>query len=408
MTDRAPNTDLRFAIGRIKAAIARGDLDSAWSVLESATGDLDPNDLFRENLANAMRRDVGVATLHRLAEQGDRGAVVDVATDVIERTTGEAGDEVYKRLNDALIAQGPGVAEEHHGLEHVDGPLDPVADGDLVCCLVVKNGMWRLEEYFETVRSQGIRRIFAIDNRSSDGTLDRLRTEPGITVWQTGDRFSHANCGSAWFDVLLRRLAPHAWTLILDLDEEIRIPGDTAVDEFCRELDRRGLKAATGHHIDLYPRSATDPTLHYDRHPTVPQTGLQPFAGQTAVATGVRERVFGASSLANKAPLQRFEPDLRLCNGQHFTHHAPEFIAPMTCAVLHHKFRSGFGERVASVGHDDSYHATWRTANARYAALADEIDGAMYDPDASVPLRSTDDFVEQGIIHPLPPRPEAP
>ena len=406
VTKRPDNTDLRFAIGRIKVAIGRGDLDAAWKVLDTATADLDPDDLFRENLANAMRRDVGVATLKDLAERGDHDAVVDVATDVIARTTGEAGDEVYQRLNDALVAQGVDVAERHHGLRHVSGSLEQVPDGELVCCLVVKNGMWRLDEYLESLRAQGAGRIFAIDNESSDGTLDHLTSQDEITVWRTGDQFSHANCGSAWFDVLLRRHAPNAWTLILDLDEEIRVAGDPPLPEFCRELDRRGLKAATGHHVDLYPRSATDPTLHLDRHPTVPQTGLQPFDGQTAVATGLRERVFGASSLANKAPLQRFEPGLRLCNGQHFTHHRPEYISSMTCVVLHHKFRAGFGERVASVGHDESYHATWRTANARYAALAEQIDGAMYDPDVSVPLGTTDDLVEHGIVRPLPPRDE--
>lgn len=403
MTVEDRNLAVRFAHARAQAARARDDVDVAWGEAIKSEYLADPADRHQMMLVRAMSLRVGCARVAAAADAGDHALVVERASDLIERSRGETGDEVYHLLNNSLFAQGAEEPIAFHGLELMTRSVPGVGAGDLVCCLVVKNGMWRLADYLESLRSSGVERFFVVDNASDDGTAEYLKAQDDVVVWRTGNQFSTANSGAAWLDVLLRLHAPGSWALILDLDEDIRVADDLPIPEFCRRLDASGFRASSGLHVDLYPRGHNDATLHYDRIVATDHVGIAMYPGRAVVGSAMRQRVFGYEVMSNKAPLQKMQPGLVLCLGQHFSHHRREVVAEQTCAVLHYKFARGFTQRVEQISSDCQHHTTWRAQNAMYARYAaTHGESSMFDPHVSVALGATSEMVEQRILAAVP------
>ena len=184
---------------------------------------------------------------------------------------------------------------------------------------------------------------------------------------------------------------------MLDADEILTFPGceHTSVRELCNALDRAGKRAMSGVMIDMYGAGSIaetryvpgddflDHCRYFDRrthHQSVENAG--PFSNQTFRFGGARTRVFGSEVdyLVTKTPLIRYEPDVVLAGGQHWTSHPSERIAHDGCAVLHFKYFSSLVDR-ATAEAERAESSQWRQQIESYRATLDrDRDLRLYDP----------------------------
>jgi GT2 family glycosyltransferase len=398
--------DARAALaefGLARGWLRRGFLDRALQHFRRAI-ELDPD------LAGAH---VQLATI-LVAERRWQDAI-----DVCERGLRRLPEQalLHKRLITALTEfHGHEAALARYGLHRVDDrPID-IDPGEVLGCLVVRNEAQRLPWFLAENRRLGVSTFLAVDNGSTDGTLDLLREQPDVRLWETSSSFMDGNSGSAWFEVLLSRFGLGHWVLMLDADELLSFPGceGTSVRELCNALDRAGKRAISGVLIDMYGAGSIaetryapgddflDHCRYFDRRPYhQSEENAGPFSNQTFRFGGARTRVFGSEVdyLVTKTPLVRYDPDVVLAGGQHWTSHPSERIAHDGCAVLHFKYFSFLGDRATADAEraERSFH--WKRQLESYrSTLKREPDLRLYDSVESVAFEGSTQLVELGIV----------
>jgi len=304
---------------------------------------------------------------------------------------------------------------DRYRLERIDGRQIDTPQGDVLGCLVLRNERDRLPWHLAAHRALGVSTFLVVDNGSTDGSLEYLLDQPDVRLWRTTMSFRQGNFGSAWFEALLSRYGVGRWVLMLDADEIFRFPGDRHVGlrELCHQLDGRGYRAVSGTLLDMYssrpvadtPYRAGEDFLqvcpYFDRrsyHDEQPNAGV--FANQTLRFGGVRSRVFGSDTrfLVTKTPLLRYDPDVVLAGGQHWTSHPADRIAHDGGVVLHFKFFSSFVQYAQDeAGRNE--HAEGAGQYKTYASrIREEAAVVLYDEAESVKFESPDQLLELGLI----------
>jgi glycosyltransferase involved in cell wall biosynthesis len=302
-----------------------------------------------------------------------------------------------------------------HGLRRVDDRPIEIDPGEVLGCLVVRNEALRLPWFLTENRRLGVSTFLVVDNGSTDGTLDLLRNQPDVRLWETSESFNQGNFGSAWFEVLLSRYGLGHWALMLDADELLCFPGyeQVSVRELCSELDRADLRAVSGVMLDMYGAGPVAETRYasgddflahcryFDRrahHSSIENAG--PYNNQTFHFGGARKRVFGdeVPFLVTKTPLLRYDAEVVLAGGQHWTSHPSERIAHDGCAVLHFKYFSSLVAQAAAEAERAEHSESGKQYKAYRATLDRERDLRLHDPAESLPFEESAQLVDIGIV----------
>lgn len=324
--------------------------------------------------------------------------------------------QLHKLLIGSLTElHGHHAALTRYGLCRVDDrPID-IDPGEVLGCLVVRNEAPRLPWFLTENRRLGVSTFLVVDNGSTDGTLELLRDQPDVRLWETRMSFNRGNFGSAWFEVLLGRYGLGRWVLTLDADEILCFPGyeHTSVRELCSALDSAGKRALSGPMLDMYgagPVAETryvpgddflDHCRYFDRHAHhVSIENAGPFTNQTFHFGGARTRVFGdeVEYLVTKTPLIRYDPDVVLAGGQHWTSHPSERIAHDGCAVLHFKYFSSFVDYATAEAERAEHSESGRQYKAYRTTLERESDVGFHDPAVSIAFAESTQLVDLGIV----------
>jgi len=297
---------------------------------------------------------------------------------------------------------------DQHAMDHTDESV--------VACVVLRNEVDRLSGLLEHHRRLGVECFFVVDNGSSDGTVERLLTEPDVRVWTSAMPFREADYGASWFAAILREHAPTNWVVIVDADELLWYADceTRPISELCAQLDRDGHRGMSGVLLDLYPTGPLAETLlPADRSPLEVArwfdrrwchgmgANSSPYGNQVGLFGGVRRRLFGGNGwdyCLSKVPLLRYGPDTVLVGGQHWSN-LP--LAPDRAAVLHFKLDARLVdlawselERGQRATHAREYHA--------YAeALALHPQLSAFDPEESLEFTGSASLLELGIIGPI-------
>jgi len=279
--------------------------------------------------------------------------------------------------------------------------------------LVVRNEMLRLPSTLRHHRALGVRRFFALDNGSTDDTLDYLCGEPDVHVFSTNSSYAGSNYGVAWTNELLNAFGNGHWTLTIDADEQFIFPHfeRIALPQFCGFLDSIGAEAVPCLLLDMYPRvslrdAAHDPTRplletcnHFDRSPyRMRRTNRCPYF---EISGGVRERMFVQnqtqfhSPSISKVPLVRWKPGMQFVSSTHYLSDVK--LAPILATLLHFKFLSDFHQRAQTeVARGEHYE------NAReyrvYLQMFRENENATLMCERSVKFKDSAQLVGMGLM----------
>jgi hypothetical protein len=414
-TDRT--TERQRAVGYRAMALGwlkRGRVKQAIQGLQNSI-DLDPRYL-------EARLDLARVFLHLrrwddLAALCQRGMVHHMAT-----------PELHKLLITAIEEKGSlDDAFAHYRLERQDHRCTAIAPDEILCCLVARNERPRLRYLLDYYRRLGVDRFFVCDNDSDDGSVEWLLAQPDVHVWTSGLSFKHANFGSAWFELLLRRHGVGHWCLTIDADEFLYYDGAPrrTLQHFCRDLDSRGKQAATGMMLDLYGdrqirethyRDGDDPLDHcpfFDRkawHQKM--VDGSEYRNQNTFWGGVRQRVFPADHgyFLSKCVLLRYQPDVVLTAGQHLTNIPTKRLAREEVCVLHFKFFASFSDYARQEAHREVHAMAGAQYKTYHGKLSENDHLTLYDPEHSVRFDGARQLQELEILSPetTVPRPYVP
>ena len=331
-----------------------------------------------------------------------------------------ATPELHKTLITAIEEKGClEDAFSHYQLKRRDRRCLDIGSGEILCCLVARNERPRLKYLLDYYRKLGVDRFLVCDNGSDDGSVDWLLTQEDVHVWTSELSFKQANFGSAWFELLLRKYGVGHWCLTIDADEFIYFDGcpERTLKQFCKDLDRRGQRVATGMLLDLYSDRPISQTLYregdnplelcpyFDRkafHQKM--VDGSEYRNQNTFWGGVRQRVFPAEHgyFLSKALLVRYQPDVVLTSGQHLTNIPSHQVAREAICVLHFKFFASF-EQYAKQEAQREIHAMGGAQYKTYhQKLADEEELTLFHPEHSVRFQGEKQLQELEVLVPEP------
>ena len=190
------------------------------------------------------------------------------------------------------------------GLTRRDSRAIPDFTHEFRAFLVVQNEQDRLPDTLAHHRRLGVERFFAIDNSSTDGTVDYLLAQPDTHVFVTDDAYQDARLGIDWLETLLQDYGMDRWCLVIDADEHFVYPDceSMGIVELSQALDARELNCLATLFVDLYADEAITKTTLRSGESLIEccryfdQTGYYNFPPQGSclprIYGGVRARLF--------------------------------------------------------------------------------------------------------------------
>ena len=290
-------------------------------------------------------------------------------------------------------------------LQHIHGPrtLD-VPDGEVLAIVLVRNGSYYMDAFFAYYRGLGIKHFAFIDNGSTDDTITRLKTEPGVVI-------DICPLPLAGYEDLIRQYpaqtyGTNRWCLYVDMDEIFDFEGRSQIGlaGLIGYLKEQGATAMVAQMLEMFPKAPLNAASHlsyaqslkefayfdisavekYDYHSSeIPFSALLegntvPTADIKFCFGGVRGKVFGENCCLTKHPLVFNGPEVTPAPHPHLSMGVR--CADITGVIKHYKFAGNAPARdAASLVSGDLAHGE---DAARAAVLSNTPDISLFSLDA--------------------------
>ena len=266
-------------------------------------------------------------------------------------------------------------------VEHLHGDGFHVPEGEVLAIVLVRDGAYYLDAFFDYYRKLGIKYFAFIDNGSTDDTIARIRNEEGCVI----DR---AVLPLAQYEDLMRgypaqKYGQNRWCLYVDMDEQFDFEGREThgLHALIRYLEARGDTALMAQMLEMFPCTplatvkdftfvqSLDTFGHYDIS-TVdsfdyhsPQIGFEALlSGNTLTSDvlmfkfgGVRGKVFGEACCLTKHPLIFNGANVIAAPHPHLSQNVT--VSDFTAVIRHYKFAGNVAARdAASAGSGELAH----------------------------------------------------
>jgi len=305
-------------------------------------------------------------------------------------------------------------------VHHLHGPqtLDAPA-GDVLAIVLIRDGSYYMDVFFEHYRRLGVTHFAFIDNGSTDDTLDRLRAEPGVIVDQ-------CTLPLAGYEDLIRQYpaqtyGQNRWCLYVDMDELFDFEGSDVLGlrGLTSYLEDQGATALLSQMLEMFPKAPLRETAplsyaqsvdafsyfdisHVQKFPyhsdeiefsallkdnTVPHDALQFCFG------GVRGKVFGENCCLTKHPLIFNGPQVTPAPHPHLSMGVR--CGDISGVIKHYKFAGNTAARdAASMQSGDLDHGE---DAARASVLAQTPDVSLFSLEAR-PWNRIELLVRSGFL----------
>lgn len=132
------------------------------------------------------------------------------------------------------------------------------------CVALTHNEARILPEFLAHYRNLGVDRFFIVDDRSTDGSADLLRTHPDVTLFAPVEGSSYARDKRFWRSELLDRFSDGRWVVVPDVDEHLVFCDCESIglDSLVAELEAEGAEALHAVMVDMYRDTPMDRQIH--------------------------------------------------------------------------------------------------------------------------------------------------
>jgi hypothetical protein len=258
-------------------------------------------------------------------------------------------------------------------LRHLHGPATPdMAPDDVLAIVVVRNGSYYLDAFFDHYRSLGIRHFAFVDNGSTDDTIARIKAQPGTIIDQS-------TLPLGQYEDLIRQYPAQTygagrWCLYVDMDEIFDFEGRAQIGlrGLIGYLQRQGATALVAQMLEMFPKAPLRDVAHldyaqalrefsyfdistldkFDYHSTdIPFHALLsanscPTAAVKFCFGGIRGKVFGENCCLTKHPLIFNGPGVTPAPHPHLSMGLR--CADITGVIRHYKFAGDAAARDAA------------------------------------------------------------
>ena len=131
---------------------------------------------------------------------------------------------------------------------------------------VILNERERIEVFLKHYRDIGIQKFAFLDNGSTDGTVEFLKQQADVELFQTKDKFE-SRIKMGWINRLIAYYGTENWYLVVDADEFIVWQGVERYDiqSIVKCLHKRGVHRARALMVDMYMKgSEQDPSKTFE------------------------------------------------------------------------------------------------------------------------------------------------
>tara|TARA_R110002020_G_scaffold67179_11_gene176540 strand:- start:20191 stop:21231 length:1041 start_codon:yes stop_codon:yes gene_type:complete len=287
---------------------------------------------------------------------------------------------------------------------HLHGAGFTVPQGEVLAIVLVRDGAYYLDAFFDYYRAMGIRYFAFIDNGSSDDTVARIAAEPGCVIDRAVLPLAHYEDQMRAYPA--QTYGQDRWCLYVDMDEQFDFEGREThgLPALLRYLEARGHTALMAQMLEMFPAAplaavqdlsfaqALDAFSWYDlgeiesfdyhseqldfdvllRGNTLSNDALKFKFG------GIRRKVFGEACCLTKHPLVFNGPGVK--PGQHPHLSQNVVVSDFTAVIRHYKFAGNVVARDAvsairgGVAHGED--------RARLEVLGARSDLTLYSGDA--------------------------
>lgn len=289
-------------------------------------------------------------------------------------------------------------------LRHLHGSTGQIPAGEVLAIVLVRDGMYYMDAFFDYYRALGIKHFAFIDNGSTDGTVARIMSEPGTILDQS-------TLPLAGYEDLLRAhpaqtYGQDRWCFYIDMDEVFDFPGRSQIglSGLIDYVEAQGATALVAQMLEMFPKAplrdtatltfaqSLDVFSYFDistvrRHAyhsddiafsallrgnRVPSDDIQFCFG------GVRGKVFGENCCLTKHPLVFNGPGVTPAPHPHLS--MGVVCADVTAVIKHYKFAGNTAARdAASLSSGDLAHGE---DAARAAVLGQSPDVTLFSLEA--------------------------
>lgn len=294
-----------------------------------------------------------------------------------------------------------------------------IGPSDLLCFTTLRNEALRLPYFLDHHRKLGINHFLIVDNGSDDGSVEMLREQPDVSLWQTDHSYKLSRFGMDWLTALQWRYGHGHWCLTADADELLIYPDwiNRPLPVLTAWLQAQSVRSFGAIMLDMYPKgplsqqpyhAGQDPTEVLDwfdadnyRRQRNPKFQCEWIQG------GVRDRVFfkdrpERAPTLNKVPLVHWHRSYAYVTSTH--HMLPRKLNHVfdtqvdglpSGVLLHSKFLNTIGERSAEERQRRQHFENSDLYEDYYQRLIDDVD-LWYD--GSTRYRGWEQLVDLGLM----------
>ena len=181
----------------------------------------------------------------------------------------------------------------------------------------MRNEILRLPHFLEYYRRLGVDQFFIVDNGSTDGTTEWLKSQPDVSLWYTKASYRRSKFGVLWLNSLLNEFGHKHWCLVVDVDELFVYPHHTTrpLKALTDWLESNMISSLSAMLLDMYAKdqkthkqgdNPLDTLTHFDAGNYTQRRNLR-FT-ELWIQGGPRQRLFfrakpAKSPALNKTPL---------------------------------------------------------------------------------------------------------
>ncbi len=308
----------------------------------------------------------------------------------------------------------------HPSVEHVHGPeVVTYTTDELVVLCLVRNGRPYVRSFVEHYSSMGAKHMVFLDNGSTDGTVEALKSYDNVTVLRSGLPFKRYQMLMKRY--LIERFGRGRWTLSVDMDELFDYPYSDVVSlgSLLRYLNEGSYTGVVVQMLDMFPErpisdAASDEDeplkeLHrfydisnvreqdYWEFPFVSGVGNVLANEEIGIyRNGIQNTVFGTLPALTKHSLIFLDGEVKpVDRSAHSVSNAR--IADLTCVLFHYKFTNHLYELIRDAARRENYMRN-SGKQKKWLKVLEKSPNLSVKDETSKELKDVNDLVENGFL----------